>query len=130
VFDAPDSTTTCTRRNRSNTPLQALTLLNDQAFLEFAQALAGRVLRETGANDSERIRHAFQLCLARPPSAHEQKLLAHLLARQTAEFQTNPGEARKLLTAALSARKDLPRLAAWTMVARVLLNLDEFITRE
>src|SRR5438552_303018 len=64
VFDAPDSNSTCTRRNRSNTPLQALTLLNDQAFFEFAQALAARVLTEVKSGDGERIRHAFQLCLA------------------------------------------------------------------
>src|SRR5439155_6508062 len=59
VFDAPDSTSTCTRRNRSNTPLQALTLLNDQGFFELAQALAARILKEAGSDDGPRIRHAF-----------------------------------------------------------------------
>ncbi len=64
VFDAPDAGTTCTRRNRSNTPLQALTLLNDQASLEFAQGLAVRILREAPPGDEGRVRFAFRLCLA------------------------------------------------------------------
>jgi hypothetical protein len=108
VFDAPESVAACTRRNRSNTPLQALTLLNDQAFYEFARALAARVLREAKPIDAERLRHAFRLCLARPPSATEENRLRELLAEQG----------------------DVPAQEAWTAVARVLLNLDEFITRE
>jgi hypothetical protein len=130
VFDAPDSTTTCTRRNRSNTPLQALTLLNDQAFLEFAQGLAGRILREAKADDAQRIRHAFRLCLARAPSAREEEVLGRLLSRQRAEFAADPEEAEHLVPGRLPAKVDRAQLAAWTMVARVLLNLDEFITRE
>jgi mono/diheme cytochrome c family protein len=130
VFDAPDSTTTCTRRNRSNTPLQALTLLNDQAFLEFAQGLAGRVLREAGPGDTERLRHAFRLCLVRSPSAHEENILGRLLRQQLAEFAADPKEAEHLLPAKLPPRIEARQLAAWTMVARALLNLDELITRE
>jgi hypothetical protein len=130
VFDAPDSTTTCTRRNRSNTPLQALTLLNDKAFLEFAQGLARRVLRDGHGDDAERIRYAFQLCLARSPSAGEEALLTRLLSRQTAEFVSAVSAARLLVSPDLPNDANLPRTAAWTMVARVLLNLDEFITRE
>ncbi len=110
VFDAPDASSTCTRRNRSNTPLQALTLLNDQGQFEFAQALAARVLREAGPDDAGRLRYAFRLCLARPPSGREQQRLGELLARRRAEA-ASPDE-------------------AWLTVARVLLNLDEFITRE
>jgi mono/diheme cytochrome c family protein len=113
VFDAPDSTTACTRRNRSNTPLQALTLLNDQAFYEFAQGLAGRVLRECPGADAERLRYAFRLCLARAPRTGEQKRLEELLRSQRTESPANA-----------------PERAAWTTVARVLLNLDEFLTRE
>src|SRR6185369_5408393 len=75
VFDAPDAFSTCTRRLRSNTPLQALTLLNDAAFIEFAQALAKRVLTEGPRSDPERIDFAFRLCLARKPSNTEQKRL-------------------------------------------------------
>jgi hypothetical protein len=130
VFDAPESTTSCTRRNRSNTPLQALTLLNDQAFFEFAQGLAARVLKEPAGDDAERLRFAFRLCLARPPSAGELKRLGEFLSHQRAEFASAPEEARRLVPADLSPQTDVPQLAAWTMVARVLLNLDEFITRE
>jgi len=106
VFDAPDASSACTRRNRSNTPLQALTLLNDQGQYEFAQALAARVLREGGADDTERLRYAFRLCLARQPREREQQRLGELLAREGRGAE------------------------AWVTVARVLLNLDEFITRE
>jgi mono/diheme cytochrome c family protein len=130
VFDAPDSTTTCTRRNRSNTPLQALTLLNDRAFLEFAQGLAARVLTEGGPDDATKVRYAFRLCLSRRPKAVEEKLLLRLLAQQQAEFKAAPKEARKVVPAKLPPRTDVCQLAAWTMVARVLLNVDEFITRE
>jgi hypothetical protein len=115
VFDAPESNTTCTRRNRSNTPLQALTLLNDQAFYEFAQALARRVLAEAQADEQSRLRLAFRLCLARPPSPLEEARLLQLLTSQDAP---------------LSGDSDARTFAAWTTVARVLLNLDEFITRE
>jgi hypothetical protein len=107
VFDTPDASASCTRRNRSNTPLQALTLLNDQGFFEFAQGLAARILKEATGSDEDRLRYAFRLCLTRLPSERELQRLGQLLARQ------QDGE-----------------LAAWTTVARVLLNLDEFITRE
>jgi mono/diheme cytochrome c family protein len=106
VFDAPDASSACTRRNRSNTPLQALTLLNDQGQYEFAQALAARVRREGGSDDDARLRYAFRLCLARAPKEREQQRLGELLARE--------GRGPE----------------AWVTVARVLLNLDEFITRE
>jgi hypothetical protein len=108
VFDAPDATQSCTRRNRSNTPLQALTLLNDQGFFELAQGLAGRIVREVAAGDKARLAHAFRLCLGRTPGAREQEVLLRLLRQQCPD-----GE-----------------FAAWTSVARALLNLDEFITRE
>lgn len=130
VFDAPDANSACTRRNRSNTPLQALTLLNDQAFLEFAQELTARLFQEAKPTDRERIRQAFQLCLARKPRDFEVKRLEDLLNQQRASFAQAPQDARPL------APKDLPReidgkeFAAWTIVSRVLLNLDEFITRE
>jgi mono/diheme cytochrome c family protein len=133
VFDAPEATTTCTRRNRSNTPLQALTLLNDQGFFEFAQGLAVRILANPQASkqtDSERIRYAFRLCLARPPSDIEEKRLGELLAQQLADLQSNAGDAQLLVAANLPPGTDSRKLAAWTTVARVLLNLDEFITRE
>ena len=105
VFDAPDGFSSCTRRIRSNTPLQALTLLNDQQFFEFAVGLAERVQNlGSGKSDEEKIEFAFRTCLGREPSAAELERLAKFTQEHSAE--------------------------KWLMLARVLLNLDETITRE
>ncbi|MFA6547225.1 MAG: DUF1553 domain-containing protein, partial [Limisphaerales bacterium] len=125
VFDSPDGFSTCTRRIRSNTPLQALALLNDSAFYEFAESLAARVLREVPGDDTARIEHTFRLCLARKPSATEVRRLAELLKGETASV--TDAEA-KIVKA--PAGVEPKQFAAWTTVARVLLNLDEMITRE
>ena len=109
VFDAPDGFSTCTRRIRSNTPLQALTLLNDAAYVEFAQALAARLLKEVKTDDA-RITHAFQLCVSRPPNDRERQSMTRLLK---AERDSKATEAQ-----------------CWQSLARVMLNLDETITRE
>jgi len=109
VFDAPDGFSTCTRRIRSNTPLQALTLLNDSAYVEFAQALATRMIKEAKTDDA-RIVHAYQLCVSRPPLDSELQAL------------------KRLLNAERQAKASEPQ--AWQAVARVMLNLDETITRE
>src|SRR4029079_13243791 len=130
VFDAPDGNSTCTRRNRSNTPLQALTLLNDQANFEFAQGLAIRIMQDGKGTDAERLRDAFRLLMCRQPSDFEQKRLLDLLARQRAGFADTPDEARQVAPKDLPADIDVKEFASWTMVARVMLNLDEFITRE
>ena len=111
TFDAPGGNVACTRRVRSNTPLQSLTLANDEAFFECAQALADRTLREAPTDDASRAAHAFRLCLARQPSPAEVELL------------------RQLVDEELKASADNPS-AAWTRICRVLLNLDETITRE
>ncbi|MBI1914975.1 MAG: PSD1 domain-containing protein [Planctomycetes bacterium] len=130
AFDAPEANTTCTRRNRSNTPLQALTLLNDEAFVEFARGLALRGLKEC-PDDALRLRHLFRLCLAREPSAREQQRLEQFLARQVAALEKAPaGEVARLVPPVLPKNVKPRCAAAWTMLARVLLNLDEFITRE
>jgi mono/diheme cytochrome c family protein len=123
TFDAPDASVTCTRRNRSNTPLQALTLLNDAGFYEYAQGLAARVVREGSKDDTARLRYAFRVCLSREPSERELSRLESFLVRQRTDFAANPNEAKVVSV-------DAPDRAAWVMVARVLLNLDEFITRE
>ena len=115
VFDAADSFSACTRRLRSNTPLQALTLLNDQQFFEFAGALADRIAREGGPTDVTRIEFAFHACVSRPPTPVETNRLAGLL--------------RELQTPADGGTGATPH-EAWVTVARVLLNLDETITRE
>jgi hypothetical protein len=125
VFDAPDGYSTCTRRIRSNTPLQALALLNDTAYVEFAEGLAARVLKEVPANDSARLEHAFRLCLARKPSATEAGRLGELLKGELAALTDAEAKAVKA-----PAGVEPKQFAAWTTVARVLLNLDETITRE
>ena len=130
IFDFPDSNVTCTRRSRSNTPLQSLTLANDQAFVEFAQGLAARILKEASPDDTERLRYAFRLCLTREPKPAESQRLAALLEQQKTEFKAAPKEAEQLAPALLALKTDSQEFAAWTAVARVLLNLDEFITRE
>jgi hypothetical protein len=113
VFDAADGFSACTRRIRSNTPLQALTLLNDQQFYEFAEALAQRVLKFPARDDAERINYVFRLCVSRAPTAAEMKRLEQLLAQQLESGDEPPR-----------------RREAWKTIARVVLNLDETITRE
>lgn len=108
TFDAPDSNTTCTRRERSNTPLQALTLLNDVTFFECAQNLGQQLAAHSGPR-REAISRAFQICLARPPLAEELTRLERFL-----ETQLNLA----------------PPPLAWTALARTILNLEEFGTRE
>ena len=130
VFDGPDSMIACTRRNRSNTPLQALTLLNDEAHVEFAQALARRVLAEAPAERNERLDHAFRLSLGRVPKPSEREQLTSFLANQLDDFRTDPSEAKSILPMDVDEDTDIPLLAAWASTSRVLLNLDEFITRE
>jgi hypothetical protein len=115
VFDAPDGFSTCTRRLRSNTPLQALTLLNDEQFFEFAGALARRIEAEAPADLPARVDYAFQLCLTRLPTAAER---TRLVAAYEAQLASASGDA--------AAR----RREAWLILARALLNLDETITRE
>jgi mono/diheme cytochrome c family protein len=129
-FDAPDATSTCTRRLRSNTPLQALNLLNDEAFVEFAQALASRTLAEAPSDDAARVDYAFRLCTGRKPTEDERQSLLSLLEKQAKSFEASPGEAKPL--SGKRAPKEMPpaRFAAWVIVSRVLLNVDETITRE
>jgi hypothetical protein len=130
IFDFPDANTACTRRNRSNTPLQSLTLANDAAFVEFAQALAARVMQEGSADDGQRLARLFRLCVAREPQPAEQARLAGLLAQQRSEFKSDTAAAQQLAAQPLPSNSAAPEVAAWTAVARVVLNLDEFITRE
>ena len=131
VFDSPDAMLTVIRRNRSTTPLQALTLLNDEGFHEFAQGLAYRVLRELpDGTDSERLDHLFRICLTRPPRPREKARLERLLTTQRQEFRADPAETEEILSLALPDGKKGQEEAAWYMAASVLLNVDEFFTRE
>jgi hypothetical protein len=130
TFDAPDSATTCTRRARSNTPLQALTLANDRGFLELAQGLALRTLNDVSADDAERLRYAFRRCLSREPSDQERAKLEKFLASQRKHFEADQDDAQLLAPKELPEGIDRAEAAAWTAAARVLFNLDEFVTRE
>jgi hypothetical protein len=131
VFDAADGFGTCTRRLRSNTPLQALTLLNDEAFYECASALAARVLEEGPSNDAGRIDLAFRLCLGRPPAREESARLLELLAKESDSIGTNEqaGSGAQGSGTKIPAGEKREK-EAWVSVARVLINLDETITRE
>jgi hypothetical protein len=130
VFDFPDANVACTRRNRSNTPLQSLTLANDQQFVEIAQGLAVRVLQSSLADDTARLRHAFRVCFAREPKPAERERMAKLLKQQRTEFAAHLKDAERLTPPLVPVKANVQEFAAWTALARVLLNLDEFITRE
>ena len=130
VFDTPDAFAACTRRMRSNTPLQALTLLNDPAYFELSVGFARRILQEGQGSDARKLRWAFRRCLAREPDAGEIEILSGVLHRELAVFAKTPSEATTLLKGHDTAGLPKPKLAAWTMVARVLMNTDETITRE
>ena len=133
LFDAPDGTSTCTRRIRSNSPLQALTLLNDDAFVEFAQKMAARTLEEATGSDLERLNYAYVLAVGRKGGDKELARLGQFLATQRQVYQSNPGAAVQFVRQNSSKAvnpKQAPELAAWTAVCRVLFNLDDFMTRE
>jgi hypothetical protein len=125
-FDAPDSTVACTRRARSNTPLQALNLLNDPVFVEAAQGLAFRVLTEA---PGDRIDYAYRMTLGRAPSTLEKQRFAAYLETQK-RILADDAEAVDLLMPAPPDGVDRRDAALWAAASRVLLNLDEFITRE
>jgi len=125
TFDLPDTSRSCTRRERSNTPLQALNLLNDPVFLEAAQALAARLQREARGSDEHCLAHAFALVLGRPPKPDESKRLLSYLEQQRAIFAADATSARELLKDAAPGVD-----AAWIALASVLLNLDESLNRE
>jgi mono/diheme cytochrome c family protein len=131
TFDAPDATMACTRRVRSNTPLQALTLANDRAFFEIAQGFADQLLAEPAADDRARVSRAFRHALAREPSTQELADLVEFLETQKRELAGSTQVASTSGSSAASAATPAPDLKApWVMLARVLLNLDEFVTRE
>jgi hypothetical protein len=136
IFDAPSGDASCTRRARSNTPLQALTTLNETLFVEAARALAIRTLKEGGSTDAQRLTYAFRRVLSRRPAAEEEGELMGFLNKQRARFLA--GELNPLNLVADDPDKPFPLpagariedVAAWTALSRVLLNLDETITKE
>ncbi len=132
TFDAPSRESCQVRRERTNTPLQALLLLNEPQFVEAARKLAERTLREGGSTSEDRLTFIHRVVLARPPEAKDLAELTAALNDLTTHFTHDPGAARQLLATGETRpdpRTDPSILAAWTMVANVILNLDEAITK-
>jgi hypothetical protein len=133
VFDAPDREKCVSRRPRTNTPLQALALMNDPTFVEAARAVAAKAMKQPGGGAAAIARSAFRRVAAREPSAAETRLLVKLAETSKAQFKRDPEAARRLGNVGESkpaAGLDTVELAAWTTVASAILNLDEVITKE
>ncbi|MDF1812354.1 MAG: PSD1 and planctomycete cytochrome C domain-containing protein [Verrucomicrobiales bacterium] len=131
TFDSPDFSSVCTRRVKSNTPLQALNIANDPVFIELARALALRLAKEAPNDIESWINRAFQICLSRFPSAGESDVLQKYVASQQAAYSNDPDSAIKLATGALTEEVGKPEdAAALVSLARVMFNTDNFITRE
>jgi len=132
TFDAPSREQFCTRRERSDTPLQALQLMNDVQHFEAARALAGRILTEGGDETPARIAWAFRTVVGRHPSDQESTIVCDALEKHLARYQKDPEAAKAAVhngESAPPANLPEPELAAWTLVANLLLNLDETITK-
>lgn len=136
AFDVPNADTACVRRQRSNSPLQALTLLNEPIFVDCARALARKTLVEAGNTDSQRITYAFRQALSRMPTDAELARLKLLLEKENRRFDRGKLSPNQVISGADTPPADLPasiapaQWAAYTVVSRVILNLDETITRE
>lgn len=136
TFDVPNGESSCIRRSRSNSPLQALVGLNEPMFVECAQALARKTVSDGGNSESDRLNFAFRTVLSRRPTEGEQKELLGLLEKARSRFAAgwvNPNETatgKGELAATLPVGVTPTELGSWTVVARVLLNLDETITKE
>jgi mono/diheme cytochrome c family protein len=132
AFDAPTREECSVERPRSSTPLQALVLLNDPTYVEAARVFAEKAIEQAGASGEDRLNWMYRRALSRPAKSEELTLLDGLLRKHLAEYQADPAAAKKLLAAGdTPAAKDIDvtELAAWTSVARVILNLHETITR-
>ena len=131
TFDAPDRETCVARRGRTNTPLQALVLMNDPTYLEAARGLATRLLAEPG-DDADRVARAWLQAVGRPPTADETTVVSTVLEAARQRFQGDPAAAEQFLVVAggpVPEEIDRPMLAAWTTVASLILNLDETISK-
>ncbi len=130
TFDCPDANTANVKRTVSNTPLQALTTLNAEAFTEAAQALGRRVLAAAPSTDDDRLSLAMRICLSRAASEHELAALKKLLGESRAFFRAHPAEAKEASGSHTQEGVPLAESAAWAATMRIVLNTDEFITRE
>jgi hypothetical protein len=129
-FDAPDANLAVSRRNRSNTPLQALNLLNDPVFVEAGQALAMRILNESPADLERRLEYAFELCLNREPTSGEKQVARESFGKLKAILDREDAKAVRQLVPIETPLVDPVEAAAWFGLSRAMLNTDEFITRE
>lgn len=132
TFDAPSRESCTLRRQPTNTPLQAFVTLNDPCFVECAQAFARRIVKDGGATPGSRVRWALEVALARPATEAQIASLSRLMEAEMAHFKEDAADATKLATSAtqpLPAGADPVELAAWTVVANTVLNLDAFLTR-
>jgi hypothetical protein len=132
TFDAPPRESFCLRRERSNTPLQSLVLMNDIQHVEAARNFAQRILTEGGGSDAERLSFAWRCATGRTPSTAESQLVLETLGKQRARYQSAPEDASKLITFGESkpaATLPAQELAAWTLTANLLLNLDETLNK-
>ncbi len=134
TFDAPDFQSVCTRRPRSNTPLQSLTMANDKSFFEMAQGLSNRLLNVVNGTDvaanALRIEEAFRVCYSRAPTTEEGRLVAEFQQQQATQFKADPKAAVKVAPKVDAELYPPEFSASWTAVARALMNSDEFVTRE
>ncbi len=132
LFDAPSRESCEARRARTNTPMQALTLLNDEQFVEAARKMAERILLHGGSTVDDRLTYAFRLATARKPNAEEIDVIKGVFRAHLDEFRASPAEAEKLVAVGAAPRNaalDVPELAAWMMIANLILNLDETMTK-
>jgi len=129
AFDAPTTVQSCPKRERSNTPLQALTLMNDKLFVQCARELAKRAMAHE-ENPSSGIRYLFQRCVSRVPTSDDERDLKNLLAKARAYYAAHKDDAKKLAGADILGGIDAEEAAAWVVAARTVLNVDEVITRE
>jgi hypothetical protein len=132
-FDSPNRETCTVSETRTNTPLQALNLMNDEAFLEASRKLAERLLREGGGTPEERVDYAYRLALARPATPSEKQILLAGLKRFQDRYGADQKSAEGFLgygDSVRDARFSAPELAAYTAVASIVLNLDEVVTKQ
>ncbi|MFQ5734465.1 MAG: DUF1553 domain-containing protein, partial [Planctomycetaceae bacterium] len=132
IFDAPSREACTARRERTNTPLQALVLMNDVQFVEAARKFAERIMTEGGKTTDERIGFAFRTCTARRPTKDELTVIKNVFQSHLAEYKKDPRAALKLLSVGESKRNeklDPAEAAAWTMIGNLILNLDETVTK-
>ena len=130
TFDCPDANLTCVERRASNTPLQALITLNNESFVEASQSFTKRLLTQQFSDDSSRLTHAFRLCVSRPPSTRELQQLTDLLATSREWYRAHQDDTKQLNGPIAISGTSPDETAAWIATTRILLNLDEFITRE